>query len=342
MLISNRILFLVATFILFSSCGKDEVNRVIDAELLPYIQSFIEEGEKREVSDLTSELVANLVDKITVIESDACGVGVAPQFSDKEFPQIEIEQSCWEGLNDKEKEFLVFHELGHAVLSRAHTDLTLPDGYRYKSMMCTGCPLIKSYGEETILRDYYIDELFNPAIAFPYADKEFKKIEVEEDFSNGLDGWELYYNGILIEDWETYPRVDISKVNNGSSSSLTISSVESDDAWLQLIKRFEIDDLSECSNLLAYADFRAAATEESHLEVGLSLTERNINGELERFYINRHRVDQGFFGETTYRDFQVVNYCIPQKTEIATISFSIFSSSFAKISIDNVRIEVHE
>jgi predicted SprT family Zn-dependent metalloprotease len=57
---------------------------------------------------------------------------------------VVINSNCWQSYNDINKEKLLFHELGHAVLNRPHNDYKLPDG-DFKSMMCS-TPLNQTCG----------------------------------------------------------------------------------------------------------------------------------------------------------------------------------------------------
>lgn len=71
---------------------------------------------------------------------------------------VVVDPSDWAKLDDDQKEVLIFHELGHCVLTQGHRAGVIPDG--------SGCPasimspyLFLGYCYKWH-RDYYIHELF--------------------------------------------------------------------------------------------------------------------------------------------------------------------------------------
>ena len=72
-------------------------------------------------------------------------------------PLIYLDPDFWDNSYDWKREQLMFHELGHCILDRPHTDQKLEDG----------CPIsiMDPYviGESCYLshRNYYFEELFN-------------------------------------------------------------------------------------------------------------------------------------------------------------------------------------
>lgn len=72
---------------------------------------------------------------------------------------VEIDQEYWGEIDDYEKEELLFHELGHCVLRRAHREDK--DGYRPLSIMYP--EVIGSYYMQTYHSDY-MKELFSTGI----------------------------------------------------------------------------------------------------------------------------------------------------------------------------------
>lgn len=71
---------------------------------------------------------------------------------------VTIDASFWNRYNYLEREFVVFHELGHCVLSRGHLESSFDNGV-CKSVMhsgLSGCQVVYNNAN----REYYLDELF--------------------------------------------------------------------------------------------------------------------------------------------------------------------------------------
>lgn len=74
-----------------------------------------------------------------------------------------IDLEFWERANILNKEFVVFHELGHCTLFRAHKEGVDANGICV-SMMRSGLEDCRD-NYSAITRATYWDELFNPAFA---------------------------------------------------------------------------------------------------------------------------------------------------------------------------------
>jgi len=88
----------------------------------------------------------------------------------------------------------MFHELGHAVLGRQHTNELLPDCSSYKSMMMDGDQFVVYASEDDIKRTYYIDELFDPRTSYPSWGGTAKTNKTSV-FNNVTTGWEFFTVG---------------------------------------------------------------------------------------------------------------------------------------------------
>ncbi|MEM9986068.1 MAG: putative metallopeptidase, partial [Bacteroidota bacterium] len=128
----------------------------IDAELAPYVEAFLAEGRVRgrELDPLETGL--------TVAFSNQLDPGVAGicYFGDY---LVQIDQLYWNTLNEDQKEFLMYHELGHCLLRRVHLDLFFDDGVP-RSIMKSGTSAttistnpVPFFG---FRKAYYLDELF--------------------------------------------------------------------------------------------------------------------------------------------------------------------------------------
>jgi len=144
-------LFALICFLLFSSCEKKEFL-IVDSELQPFFEKFQEEaairGREIDLKDLRIEGVVQQME----------GVGGNCQHNSVDPDLVSINTVFWIQADYIEKEFLVFHELGHCALKRSHLDTKGSDGF-CKSIMhsgTAGCG--NNYNEDT--REKYLDELF--------------------------------------------------------------------------------------------------------------------------------------------------------------------------------------
>lgn len=146
--------YMTCGLFLLASCNKDpQTTTVVDTDLQVYFESFKFEGEKR---GLTIDLRTAEIDGYMKTIEDHGVVGQC--IHDDEGKSIVIDVNKWRTLDQLEKEFIVFHELGHCYLDRGHTDEKNRNG-SCKSMMhssATACN--NTYNSST--RENYLDELF--------------------------------------------------------------------------------------------------------------------------------------------------------------------------------------
>ncbi len=144
------ILFMV---IVISSCTK-EYGYEVDAELQPYFETFELEGSLRGFDiDIDAEGIGGMIEFI----KDNSTVGQC-QTSDEGNRRVFIDKAFWQAYNNSEKEFIVFHELGHCYLRREHDD-SIDNNRVCKSIMQSGLSGCKNnYDAST--REAYLDELF--------------------------------------------------------------------------------------------------------------------------------------------------------------------------------------
>ncbi len=177
---SEKIVFVL--FLLAMACSKDD-DTVIPLEFSDYVKRFVAEGKTRGTTVSTHDLSVTFVS-----ESDLpsyCGQGLVDP------PRVQIKNSdnCWNKRSDMDKEILLFHELGHAVLGRPHINDTLPNG-DFKSMMFGGNQFGVYNSHTPEKRQYYLDELFNQSTSAPgWSNAKTKKIEVLNDTIAATNGW---------------------------------------------------------------------------------------------------------------------------------------------------------
>lgn len=328
---------LILLVAIFSSCSKGS-NIAIDEAFESYVNTFQQEAEKRGVEVSLDNLEAVFVNGIDN-PVGVCGVGFN-DYMGLGHNRIEIveEGSCWSILTDLEREHLLFRVLAHAVLDRQHADKKLPNGYTIGSIMSSAFDSYSLYHKDGPLRDYYLDELFDPSTAFPEAfdNKPLKGVVFEDDFNADLDGWEVYSNNVQIFDTENYLELD--PVTN----SLVIKRPGLGDALISVVKRFDIGSFDECSNLVATADIKTEYISDGFFEFGLSLRKRVQDGSLDRIFISRNGQRNIYSQNGEFPNFQVSNYCLPSEAEVVTVSFNLFGPSSASMIVENVKVELFE
>ncbi len=146
--------------ICFTSCLDNEpapiqIDHFIDNRLKPYFDKFKEEASARGFEFDFKELK---VDGYIQGLSQSSVAGQCQTYETGNSAVI-VQPIYWDNITELEKEFLIFHELGHCILDRAHLEDANPDG-TCKSIMNSGglfCDI--NYNIRT--RDEYIDELFS-------------------------------------------------------------------------------------------------------------------------------------------------------------------------------------
>lgn len=154
---SNSTMLLGLVLFGLASCSNSDEDTVaffIEAELQVYFDRFeVEAAQRGLIIDLQSAQVSGEI-------SEIADPGVAGQCtSNSDEPNlVTIDKSTWNSLRDLEKEYLVFHELGHCYLNRGHFDEVQANG-TCESMMQSGTiNCRKNYNSLT--RAAYLDELF--------------------------------------------------------------------------------------------------------------------------------------------------------------------------------------
>lgn len=138
-----------------SACEKEQaIPLKVDEALQPYFERFDQEARLRgfDFSIEMEELEAD------IIGIDRDGVLGQCHYSEQAPNIVEVDDEFWASATDLEKEYVVFHELGHCVLGRNHDDGRNGDG-TCSSIMQSGLTSCRvSYNAAN--RAAYIDELF--------------------------------------------------------------------------------------------------------------------------------------------------------------------------------------
>ena len=150
-----RGLLLFCSIFILWSCGKDASEASIDAALLPYFESFQREANARGV-DFTVD-GSNISGAIVNI----AGNNIVAQCTHNENTPsvVSVDVDYWNTATQQEKEFYIYHELGHCYLRRVHDDSKDKEGNCLSIMHSSvdACKFV--YNGNT--RSEYLDELFD-------------------------------------------------------------------------------------------------------------------------------------------------------------------------------------
>ena len=137
------------------SCDRDESIVHIDPLLTDYIDRFYEEGEKRAVDlDRSDPRLSAYLESLTSDEV----LGQCITYTDGT-RAVRIDENYWSTLTDLDKEYIVFHELGHCLLNRAHNN-SFGTGRSCASIMQSG-DAVCQVRYSVVNRDELLDELFS-------------------------------------------------------------------------------------------------------------------------------------------------------------------------------------
>lgn len=154
------IIILVIIGIIFGCSKIDYDNSELNnSEFQSYVDSFKEEAKTRGHNIDANSINFYLAD----IENENVG-GLCNQRKE----EIVIDRDNWEIASEIEKELLVYHELGHCILGRAHRNETSENGDCLSIMDGTENNFNCSKNiYSSLWRAYYLDELFNNVTVLP-------------------------------------------------------------------------------------------------------------------------------------------------------------------------------
>ena len=161
--------FAIFILLIFSACmkqGGSSTSYQVEPTLSAYVDNFFAEAAKRGHVFERKNLIVNYNSGTDGALCGSCNSTSVDQGIQKVVSIYNI-NPCW--FNDQQLETLIFHELGHCILGRAHTTDTLPNG-NPKSIMTPNdislyAPCLYPIGNQlcdmSFKRNYYVDELFN-------------------------------------------------------------------------------------------------------------------------------------------------------------------------------------
>ena len=157
--ININVIFFILYSLLVISCAKEHDENLIveelniDAALQPYFDRFVAEGINRGLAiDLGAKRIEGFL--LDIEEEDVAG---QCSYSTSSTRKVNIDIDYWNSATDLEKEFVVFHELGHCYLERSHEDAQ--ENRNCTSIMHSGISGCR-FSYDGISRNAYLDELF--------------------------------------------------------------------------------------------------------------------------------------------------------------------------------------
>jgi len=350
------LLFLL--FFLIISCQKEEENTPpvpsafgtiaprnvdIDPQLQKYVDRFFAEAKERGLRLNESDL------EVVFLElEEYCGLGYA-MYNNTLTRRVEIDPNCWKDRSESWKEWLMFHELGHAVLRRPHANAILPNGSA-KSIMCgTGVGYEKCVGHSTspysiftpIKRKYYIDELFDPAIAKPMWGEIKSRgngtIVFQEDFEEGFD-WELRLR------------------NDSISSSTYMANIEFDESKNTNVATLNSNALIDVNAIFTTSFKPTFIKEGAILELKATIRTENVIGDGVALALRINSKNEEYFDVsgwdstqdvtpikgTMSREYSLIIPYYPSDVDYGRIFLLFLPNSKGKVSIDDIVVTAYE
>jgi hypothetical protein len=156
----RRLSFLLLPLLLGWSCSK-ESESVIPADVLPYVERFFTEAQARGLDYRLEDYALNIRME-AIARPDVAGTcNLNSGF-------ITIDEIYWRTATDREKERVVFHELGHCVLDRRHRNEKLLENDCISLMQGAENGFTCSTNDEDdAWWAYYYDELFDQGLGGP-------------------------------------------------------------------------------------------------------------------------------------------------------------------------------
>lgn len=159
--------FYLIAFILFTSCIAEnptveipleeptqDVFLNVDQRLVPYFTEFEKEAANRGLQyNLDALEITGVIESIS-----EDGVAGTCQYGNH-IHHVTVDENFWNNASNRFREFVVFHELGHCVLFRDHTEEAFENGICISIMRSGLGDCRDAYIQQN--RSYYLDELFS-------------------------------------------------------------------------------------------------------------------------------------------------------------------------------------
>lgn len=341
----TKCLLLFILLLSLSTCKKEAQNVLVDPELQKYVDQFFIEAKQRGISLDESNLEVVFKD----IE-DACGYGYS-RYENTDLRRVEIDPTCWEGQLENWKEYLIFHELGHAVLRRSHLNSVMPNRMA-KSIMCgTGFgyeECVRNNGGvpystyTPTLRDFYLKELFDATTPAPSWAK-FKPREngitlLQEDFESANDWKFRVTDSTLTNAYSS--SIQLNEAENTKLATISSSDQRDDRVFSHWSTSIEPPNIAEG----AVVELSTTVSTESIEGNGVSIVLRIDSGEGTDFEVAGFATTQNVItidGTNTKRYSVAVPYYPTQVNKIR-VYLLMLSDTKGTVSFDDVEVVVYE
>ncbi len=318
--------------VLVISCSDDESQTpiVIDPQVQDLVDLFIQEAETRNVELDLSGLRVEFKGELETSDGNAiCGRATSTSPN----ALIEMSQTCWDGFDNREKEIIMFHELGHALLFRPHLDTEFESGHKISLMHSNPFDV---YAEWTLDRkDYYLDELFGAhdgsTPIWAHA-KTNERVIYESDFDE-IGDWTI--RSFASETPEEYISFGVDSTQFTSPPSSLYISSSNIDAETSHYWRLELNNpnIDPNSQLELTARIRGENLEGQGITI--SIRGDDSDGDRGIFFRGEPIVDQSDF------DFQNVRLTVEPYTPVVDkvlIFFVILSETSGTAYLDELRL----
>ena len=153
----KKIIFILALAIVVSACKKDE-DVIVPNQVACEYNLFLSEAKNEGVNINERKFKGFiLTGKITSVICD--NGDYAASYYSHQTEYIYIDTTTFDYMYNKET--MIFHELGHAILRREHRTEKMPDGEISSIMDANSLPTYNFALNYLYKRQYYIDELFH-------------------------------------------------------------------------------------------------------------------------------------------------------------------------------------
>ena len=149
------LLLLPVSIFLLTGC-QEEPEEPIHPDLLPFVEDFIFEANARDI-EFTLDSIGIEIQFENI--ADPSVIGRCQRNENGENLGISVDPLYWKQATALEKEYVMFHELGHCVLNRGHTTAADANNTCLSIMEPGTGELCQSNYNETT-REELLDELF--------------------------------------------------------------------------------------------------------------------------------------------------------------------------------------
>jgi len=190
-------IILLLVGLMYISCNREPMQN-IEITFESLVLEFFEEGQTRGFNTLLSDL--DITVEFGEVQDDAGGE------CEYRSNTVTINASNWDGLDEYQKRWLIFHELGHCLLDRrGHLNERIGNGECQSIMkgiedgfLCTNNLYSKLWW------DYYLDELFDESSELSdwyFENNEYSSFNTDSvliEIDTFIDDFEFYYPGLSL------------------------------------------------------------------------------------------------------------------------------------------------